>query len=182
MNVWFGIWKFCYFKVNISIILEFLSIDSTAFQKSKFTGIVRQTAGWLLGLCNEGWMRKRHQTDPFQRRQWKPGEGRPRCACPAEGDKTGLKRFTGWTEGTSKEGKMKIDGVSGRWDPGGREGGVPGELAWGRRDTCSFESLNTGLSEMQEGFKQRREEEGRKQDFREMRAAWLLKFLFQASP
>jgi hypothetical protein len=35
---------------------------------------------------------------------------------------------------------------------------------------------------MQEGFKQRREEKARKQDFREMRAAWLLKFLFQASP
>lgn len=35
---------------------------------------------------------------------------------------------------------------------------------------------------MQEGFKQREEEDGRKQDFREVRAAWLMKFLFQPSP
>lgn len=35
---------------------------------------------------------------------------------------------------------------------------------------------------MQEGFTQREEEDGRKQDFREVRAAWLMKFLFQPSP
>lgn len=66
----------------------------------------------------------------------------------------------------------------------GRKGGVLGELAGAGvgGHVCSSESLKTEAVKMPDGFKQKKEESSRKQEFREVKASGLIKFLSQPPP